>query len=79
MNLHPRRADNLLEFLVGFGPPRPEQVGAFMRAKRALMGDDVSIWRMELPNESYLAPRAAFWFVSNEGHLARGLKSSHLA
>ena len=25
-----------------------------------------SIWRMELPNESYMAPRAAFWWVSNE-------------
>lgn len=27
---------------------------------------DVSIWRMELPNTSYLAPQAAFWWVSNE-------------
>lgn len=25
-----------------------------------------SIWRMELPNTSYQAPVAAFWWVSNE-------------
>lgn len=25
-----------------------------------------SIWRMELPNTSYSAPQAAFWWVSNE-------------
>lgn len=37
-----------------------------MRAKRAWAGGFVSIWRMELPNESYAAPQAAFWWVSNE-------------
>lgn len=35
-----------------------------------------SIWLMELPNTSYLAPQAAFWWVSNEGRAVRGLASS---
>ena len=67
MNLQPRKlsAGQLVE-LVGLSHGLPEQTGSFAREKRKLLGEDVSIWRMELPNTSYRAPVAAFWCVSNE-------------
>lgn len=51
----------------GDWPLIPEEKGAFARAQCAeVPGEPVSIWRMELPNTSYWAPQAAFWWVSNE-------------
>lgn len=67
MNLQPRKVwtGQLIE-LCSQAHGKPEQVGSFSRSLRRLRGDEPSIWRMELPNTSYAAPQAAFWWVSNE-------------
>jgi hypothetical protein len=44
----------------------PDQYPFLRQLAAAGIGRDLSIWRMELPNTSYRAPQAAFWWVSNE-------------
>lgn len=71
MNLNPRRVRAARDLI--FSPAsRPPD---FVLREQAL-----SIWRMELPSTSYVAPQAAFWWVSNEGiRPVRGLISSRRA
>lgn len=63
MNLQPRRSSPralLAQAMEEFLEVNPGWSGGVAPER------EPSIWRMELPNESYMAPRAAFWFVSNE-------------
>lgn len=63
MNLQPRRAKRLKPgevFVIPAGGAFDWGYGETPSAA------PVSIWRMELPNTSYTAPQAAFWWVSND-------------
>lgn len=47
-------------------PPFPFISAMLMQIDPPVRYQDVSVWRMELPDEAYMAPHTAFWWVSNE-------------
>lgn len=59
MNLQPRRVDVSRAVEEMFRPTKGPVIVYGLELPP-------SIWRMELPNTSYAAPQAAFWWVSNE-------------
>lgn len=64
MNLQPRQVKRAALELGRQASEKPD----FVSWQGPDDGHSVSIWRMELPNTSYRAPVAAFWWVSNERH-----------